>query len=304
MPYTEIPTNARGTHTFGGDQYHQRLDSRGELMLVAGPDTRDWSAIDKGALDYTKIAAQEHAVQPFAGHDGPKTAAACAVCAAGPSSGDLIADQTRKLIAAKKAGMNLPDGATVANIPTIPTAPVELVGPVPAVPDADTAAQIELRAMRATLAEQQAKLDAREKALLTPKVLTMTTGPTGAADPAHNAGIPPTDPDVVAGASPDIQAQSLAAGVDPAAVAAVTPASEAPKMDPQIQAEMKGMDDMQAALGDLPPSAAGMGVDPWTGDTVKVTNLPGADATAPYGRKGDGTPRAKPGRATGVPQGQ
>jgi len=260
MPYTEIPVNARGTHTFGTDQYHQRLDSRGELMLVAGPDTRDWGAIDKGALDYTKIAAQEHAVQPFAGHDGPKTAAACNICAAGPSSGDLIADQTRRLIAAKKAGVNLPDGATVASLPNVPAAPVELVGPVPDVPDAQTAADMELRQMRASLAEQQARLDTREKALLTPKE-TVMPDITGAADPAFNAGIPPTDPDVVAGATPHIQAQA----------AAVT--------EPV------------------------MGRDPFTGETVKVTSLPGADAAAPYGRKGDGTPRAKPGRVTGVPQG-
>jgi hypothetical protein len=87
------------------------------------------------------------------------------------------------------------------------------------------------------------------------------SGVTGAADPTDNAGIPPTDPDVIAGADPQVLADGTA----------------------------------HNALGAEGGIPEGHGRDPWTQELVKITRNPGADQDAPYGRKRDGSPRRSSG---------
>ena len=245
MPNTlqDIPVQCRGTVNIGGKIYHYvRLTRTGNLALAEGPDPRDWDSIDAGALDYTIIAQQEHDQPGFDGHDGPKIAAACPLCHGFTAPADAATARARLT---EKA--DTPDDGQ-------PTPPAQVDASTQAMLDAKRAA----REAEAKAAELQARLDQREKADLmsTPQ----ESGVTGAADPDHNAGVPPTDPDVVAGATPEVQAEA------------------APLMDPPTRKEIR------------------WGTDPWTGEKVRVGGQSGADETAPYGRKKDGTPRRPGGR--------
>lgn len=256
----DIPVQCRGTVNIGGKDYHYvRLTRTGNLAIAPGRDTRDWDAIDAGALDYTIIAQQEHDQPGFDGHDGPKIAAACPLCHGFTAPTDPATARAR-----------LTEQPDPGKAPADMTPAERLEAETEQWKATDTAqfdaqvnealldAKRQARESEARAAELQARLDQQEKAALmsTPQEL----GVTGAADPDQNAGIPPTDPDVVAGATPDIQARS------------------APLMDPPT------------------PQQVVWGTDPWTNEKVRVGRQAGADETAPYGRKKDGTPRRPGGR--------
>jgi hypothetical protein len=333
----DIPPQARGTVSIGGTDYHyMRSAKTNQLYLVRGPDRRDWSQIDAGAVSYADMAVAEHnaAGESFTGHDGPRIAAACPLCAEGGVAGkDEIA--TLKALATQRdqngqfnrAALNAQ--ARLAELGHAPDqAPADLLVMPPLTPErqaevdaanAARQAQADQQAAQA-MADQQAKarmqaeleqtmanalaagLDITRRdgedtqtfqarlrqatearhAQATVQQQPATTqaqaehGVTGAADPKDNAGIPPTDPDVVAGADPAVLAD---ANVTITHVATEYPPP--PGMDPTVP--------------------EGMGRDPETGDIVKITRNPGADQTAPYGRKRDGTPRRASGKHKAQP---
>jgi hypothetical protein len=335
----DIPPQARGTVQIGGTDYHyMRSAKTNQLYLVRGPDRRDWSQIDAGAVSYADMAVAEHnaAGESFTGHDGPRIAAACPLCAEGGVAGkDEIA--TLKALATQRdqngqynrAALNAQ--ARRAELGHAPDqAPADLLVMPPLTPErqAEVDAATAARRAQAAREEAQALADLQAKVRMQTELeqtmaaalaagLDITrrdgedtqtfqarlrqgtearhaqavvqqqpaaaqaqqiqqAGVTGAADPKDNAGIPPPDPDVVAGADPQVLAQ---------AVTGMGPTS------PSVAAEIQ-----QAATvgvpGDLPE---GMGRDPWTQELVKVTRNPGADQDAPYGRKKDGSPRRSSG---------
>lgn len=182
----DIPEHARGTVRIGETIYHyERSTKTGALMLVVGPDTRDWFAIDRGALDYTAVARQEHDIPGFTGHDGPKIAQACAICNGTALDGAPAlkdARVTQKVLAGQTAQTLEPQ-----TTPDTLTAEVE--------------ANLRAQTAEAEIGRLRAMLDHQDEATM--------SGVTGAADPAHNAGIPPSDPDVIAGAAPDIQTAAI-----------------------------------------------------------------------------------------------
>jgi hypothetical protein len=240
------------------------------------------------------MAVAEHnaAGGSFTGHDGPRIEAACPLCAEGGVAGkDEVAtlralaaqrDQhgqlNRAAINARQRLMELghdPDQIAPADTLIMPTITPERQAQIDAANaqrEAEAAAA-EARALEDQRLKEQLKADMLAEQQVQQQTATAEAqavqGVTGAADPKDNAGIPPTDPDVVAGADPQVLAQ---------AVAGMGPTS--PSVAAEIQAES------------LP---AGMGRDPETGAHVKVTKNPGADQDAPYGRKKDGSPRRSSG---------
>jgi hypothetical protein len=177
--YAEVPPQARGTLLIGGKDpakncWHYQLSATtGDLMLVRGPDTRDWAAIDRGALDYGRIAAQEHALPGFDGtHDGPKIQQACAVCNETPTPvweiPTEVPEQTKARLAAEAAEAERlakiaeEDNALKATLPSI---------------DPEVAARDEkLQAAEAAIA-RAAELEERLAALEAPK--PFVKGPVG-----------------------------------------------------------------------------------------------------------------------------
>jgi len=267
--YLDIPPQNRGTLNIGNTEYHFERggDKVGHaLMLVPGPDLRDWDAIDLGALDYSAIARQEHDIPGFTGHDGPKIAKACAVCRNGTAALPTQDPQAALRSLAAQGNTNAQEALRRQGLTwQTPTAPAEVTSPPPEHLSAEQEARVEAKRARAEADRLRAMLDQRDKrtlelARINEELNAVTeptdTGPqvTGAADPKDNAGIPPSDPDVIAGAAPDIQAQSLEAF-------------------------------------DRPEH----GTDPFTGEQVKIRwAVTGASEAAPYGLKSDGSPR-KPG---------
>jgi hypothetical protein len=345
----DIPPQARGTVQIGGTDYHyMRSAKTNQLYLVRGPDRRDWSQIDAGAVSYADMAVAEHnaAGESFTGHDGPRIAAACPLCAEGGVAGkDEIA--TLKALATQRdqngqfnrAALNAQ--ARLAELGHAPDqAPADLLVMPPLTPErqaevdaanAARQAQADQQAAQA-MADQQAKArmqaeleqtmanalaaglditrrdgedtqtfqarlrqatEARHAQTTQQQPATAqaqaTQGITGAADPKDNAGIPPTDPDVIAGADPAVLATAIV-NVDGGVAEPLTEDRElGPFHNP-------ANDTFTSEI--LPP---GMGRDPWTREQVRITRNTGADAEAPYGRKRDGTPRRASGKHKAQP---
>jgi hypothetical protein len=229
------------------------------------------------------MAVAEHnaAGGSFTGHDGPRLTAACPLCAEGGVAGKDEVATLRALAAQRdqngqynRAATNArqrltelghdPDQVAPADTLIMPTITPErqaLLDQQQAQREAD-AARAEAQALADQQLREQLKADmlaeqqTQQQAANAQAQAAANTGVTGAADPKDNAGLPPTDPDVVAGA-------------DPAVLAAALDNTFLPE---------------------------GMGRDPETGDHVKITRNPGADQTAPYGRKKDGTARRRGGK--------
>ena len=253
----------------------------------------------------------------FPGHDGQKAAAACEICAQRenrqpvqeyvvPAEVPADVQAQNDQLAAQQAEMDAQAARDAAQKALIP--------PSREVRD-DQAKQAKMDARQAELDAQEQRLNQLLQKLEGVQVVaaqstgtavtgateptveiggqTMTQGQfdaarhpltapdpgpvTGAADPQQNAGVLPTDPDVIAGARDDIKQAALDARPDLAPqVAASTPE--------QVQ---------DPTTGDRPE----YGLDPWTKEKVKIFwNIDGADADHPYGKKKDGTPRRPVGR--------
>lgn len=328
-----IPTHARGTMRIGDTTYHYERSHTGALMLVPGPDTRDWQAIDRGVLDYSQIASQEHAMagDGFTAHDGPRIAAACPIC--NHPDAALAANATRDPDAALRslaAQGNTEAAAALARRGLTPTTPPPAAPPADVTLTPEQQAAVEAR-NEARLAEQraaelQAQLDNIQKQTLPPVDVPTPSGVTGAADPDKNAGIPPTDPDVVAGAAPDVQAQTVAAlaASDTVNTGPLGQALVAAQMRREAEASVRldgethtvngppyegdtlvGGPDHAAALTEPPNTTPEgtrpeTGIDPWTKQAVPIYwKIPGASPTHPYGAKKDGSPRRPVGRKQG-----
>lgn len=285
----DLAPHLRGTVNFGGHDFHYRRSVlNGQVYPHPGPDERDWAKIDGGAVDYADIAAMEHQQNPDGGpevHDGPKIRAACPVCngtegALPTKDADAallsLAQQGNEKAIERAREKGLLDRKPAGDTLVMPVMTPERQAAVDkAQADRDAAAEQErIQALADQAAKAQIKQGVNpEVAVKEPSqqpyheavrqeraVSEQAAGITGAADPAFNAGIPPTDPGVVAGATPDVQ--ELAADLD--------------------------------ATFALPE---GKGRDPWTGEVVDITRNPGADAEAPYGRKKNGEPRRRSGTA-------
>jgi hypothetical protein len=302
----DLPVHMRGTVNFGGHDYHYRRSIlNNQIYPHPGPDTRDWEKIDGGAIDYADVAAMEHSRNPDGGpevHDGPKIKASCPVCngAEAVPTGRNMNSEAARLAAlrslAAQGNKQAQEALAAKGEPTVqgdtliePTRTPERQAQIDAAA-ALREQQAEQERIQA-LADQAAK--AQIKQGVDPSVAAQVTG---AADPAFNAGIPPTDPDVVAGASPEVQEQSmqvLSTGVAPEVQAQVaeTLVEQADRTNPAEMAAARaelGQPTDTAPVTNLPE---GHGRDPFTGAVVPITRNPGADAEAPYGRKKDGSPR-------------
>jgi hypothetical protein len=162
---------ARGTLRFGprdSQPYHMFLDQHQQLALRKGPDPRDWAALDRGALDYSKIAQQEHFanLDDFAGHVGGSDGAiarACMICA---EAGNPIEAAAKALVEAKRAGQALGNGAVEKPSHQLGA----LNGPVPDVLTPEQETWVAARQAEADAAEAAAKVERDTKAAMVDKV--------------------------------------------------------------------------------------------------------------------------------------
>jgi hypothetical protein len=308
----DIPVDQRGTLTIGGLDYHYMRSARtNALYLVPGKDTRNWSQIDSGAVSYADMAVAEHnaAGGSFTGHDGPRLTAACPLCAEGGVAGKDEVATLRALAAQRdqngqynRAATNArkrltelghdPDQVAPADTLIMPTITPErqaLLDQQQAQREAD-AARAEAQALADQQLREQLKADmlaeqqTQQQAANAQAQAAANTGVTGAADPKDNAGLPPTDPDVIAGADPQVLAT---------AVVTVDGGTAPPLTEDRELGPFHNPANDTFSTQVLEP---GMGRDPETGNHVKITRNPGADPDAPYGRKKDGTARRRGGK--------